>query len=84
MPHAPDLFVRELQTEESGHLYARECTANTWYAIGATRWHQSDADGARCGFHECFGAIRPSPRPSDPLAEVAVRDCDAEAMKIEC
>ena len=28
-------FERELSVEGSGHLYARECCANTWYAIGA-------------------------------------------------
>ncbi len=27
--------MRELSFESSGHLYARECCANTWYAIGA-------------------------------------------------
>src|SRR5688500_8330468 len=30
-------FDRELANEAIGHLYSRECCANTWYAIGA--WH---------------------------------------------
>jgi DNA-binding winged helix-turn-helix (wHTH) protein len=30
-------FDRELANEPTGHLYSRECCANTWYAIGA--WH---------------------------------------------
>ena len=32
---ALDQFERELQSEHAGQLYARECAANTWYAIGA-------------------------------------------------
>ena len=28
-------FDRELANEPIGHLYSRECCANTWYAIGA-------------------------------------------------
>ena len=32
---ARDAFERELSFEDSGHLYARECCANTWYAIAA-------------------------------------------------
>jgi hypothetical protein len=34
-PGAREAFERELAAEGSGHLYARECAANTWYAIGA-------------------------------------------------
>jgi len=32
---ALEAFERELAFEESGHLYGRECCANTWYSIGA-------------------------------------------------
>ena len=38
-------FERELAAEPSGHLYARECCANTWYAIGALRLRQRREDG---------------------------------------
>ena len=34
-PAAMADFEQELNNESSGHLYARECCANTWYAIGA-------------------------------------------------
>ena len=34
-------FDRELANESIGHLYSRECCANTWYAIGA--WHMRHA-----------------------------------------
>ena len=30
-------FERELAGEGAGHMYSRECCANTWYAIGALR-----------------------------------------------
>ena len=42
-------FERELSFEHAGQLYARECAANTWYAIGALRLRQgrmADADAA--------------------------------------
>ena len=35
-------FERELAFEDAGQLYARECAANTWYAIGALRLRQHD------------------------------------------
>jgi tetratricopeptide (TPR) repeat protein len=41
-----DELQRELLFETNGHLYARECAANTWYAIGALhlrRGHRPDA-----------------------------------------
>ena len=34
---------------DSGQLYARECCANTWYAIGALRLHRGDGAGAGNG-----------------------------------
>jgi DNA-binding winged helix-turn-helix (wHTH) protein len=48
-PRARAEFDRELSFEQAGHLYARECAANTWYAIGALhlrRNRQADAIGA--------------------------------------
>jgi DNA-binding winged helix-turn-helix (wHTH) protein len=50
---ALELFECELRQEHSGHLYARECAANTWYAIGATRWRLGDVKGADGAFREC-------------------------------
>jgi hypothetical protein len=43
-------FDRELAAEAGGHLYARECCANVWYAIGAMRWRAGD----RAAAHEAF------------------------------
>lgn len=33
-------FERELDLEQKGHLYARECCANAWYAMGVQRLRQ--------------------------------------------
>jgi DNA-binding winged helix-turn-helix (wHTH) protein len=43
-------FDRELRSEPAGHLYARECCANVWYAIGALRIRQ----GQRAAACEAF------------------------------
>jgi DNA-binding winged helix-turn-helix (wHTH) protein/Tfp pilus assembly protein PilF len=41
-------FEKELENESGGHLYARECCANTWYAIGAVHMrHGRTADAHR-------------------------------------
>jgi tetratricopeptide (TPR) repeat protein len=55
---ARESLDRELSYEASGHLYARECCANTWYAIGALHArHQQRTEGD----DECRNA-RDSPR----------------------
>jgi DNA-binding winged helix-turn-helix (wHTH) protein len=43
-------FDRELSFEESGQLYARECCANTWYAIGAIAFRAGRRDDAAAAF----------------------------------
>jgi DNA-binding winged helix-turn-helix (wHTH) protein len=48
---ALEQFERELAFEGSGHLYARECCANTWYAIGSMTLRQGRLSDAR----EAFG-----------------------------
>jgi len=45
-------FERELTFETSGHLYTRECSANTWLAIGAVRLFEGRPDEALGAFHE--------------------------------
>lgn len=50
-------FERELAAESSGHLYARECCANVWYAIGAMRWRQGHRDAARVAFVEALQRV---------------------------
>ena len=57
----------ELAGENSGQLYARECCANTWYAIGALRLHRGDRAGAETAFAETRARV-----PLHPLAAVAL------------
>jgi tetratricopeptide (TPR) repeat protein len=49
---ALDAFERELSLKTGSHLYARECGANTWYAIGALRLRQQRRADAAAAF-EC-------------------------------
>jgi DNA-binding winged helix-turn-helix (wHTH) protein/cytochrome c-type biogenesis protein CcmH/NrfG len=51
-------FERELSFEASGHLYARECCANTWYAIGALRLRQTRLADARLAFQQALERVR--------------------------
>jgi tetratricopeptide (TPR) repeat protein len=77
-------FDRELALESSGHLYARECCANTWYAIGALHLRRDDRDRARAAFHQALNrvaqhrlaqlglrALAGSPNDSFPVAGTA-------------
>jgi len=50
-------FERELAAEAGGHLYARECCANVWYAIGAMRWRDGDRDGANDAFAQALQRV---------------------------
>lgn len=61
------LFQRELANEGSGQLYARECCANTWYAIGGVRLHEHDLPAARAAFAETLTRI-----PVHPAAQAVV------------
>jgi DNA-binding winged helix-turn-helix (wHTH) protein len=47
-------FERELAGEKSGHLYARECCANTCYAIGALRLRQQKKVEAQQAFAQAL------------------------------
>jgi len=66
-PRALEWFEGELRQEHGGHLYSRECAANTWYAIAATRRRKGDLDGAQAGFHECLRRV-----PTHPFARAAL------------
>ena len=58
-------FQRELASEHGGHLYARECSANTWYAIGALRLRQGLAGDARAAFQHALNRV-----PQHPMARI--------------
>jgi len=59
-------FERELASEQSGQLYARECCANAWYAVGAVRLRQGDREGALAAFDEAIARV-----PLHPTAHAA-------------
>lgn len=60
-------FERELALENTGHVYARECCANTWYACGALRLRQGLRDEAAAAFHEALRRV-----PSHAMAAVGL------------
>ncbi len=60
-------FDRELSQEGSGHLYARECCAQTWYAIGALEWRRGRNDQARAAFDEVLRRL-----PLHPMARLGL------------
>ncbi len=60
-------FERELSFETSGHLYARECCANTWYAIGALRLRQGRLSDAGDAFRRTVERVA-----MHPMARVAI------------
>lgn len=66
---AMDAFQRELDCEHNGHLYANEVASNTWYAIGAARYHAGDHDGANAAFRECLSRVAKHPMARAALGE---------------
>jgi hypothetical protein len=56
-------FMRELSLECEGHIYARECAAHTWHALGAVRLGSGDAAGALEAFEAALARV-----PAHPLA----------------
>ncbi len=69
-------FRRELELERRGHLYARECCANTWYALGALALLLGDRDAARAAFLEAIDRV---PRHPQAHAGLAILDGLASA-----
>jgi DNA-binding winged helix-turn-helix (wHTH) protein/predicted TPR repeat methyltransferase len=71
-------FERELAFEASGHLYARECCANAWYAIGALRLRHGDARLAVAAFGEALARV---PVHAGALAALAIVGDDRAATE---
>jgi DNA-binding winged helix-turn-helix (wHTH) protein len=69
-------FACELALEPLGHLYARECCANTWYAIGVTHLRRGDTAAARNAFDQAIARV-----PRHPMAHVALRLLAADAHR---
>jgi DNA-binding winged helix-turn-helix (wHTH) protein/cytochrome c-type biogenesis protein CcmH/NrfG len=73
-------FRRELALEADGHLYARECCANTWYAIGAMRLRQRHDAQAVDAFRETLARVPNHPLAHAGLAMLDDRPAGPEAM----
>lgn len=78
-------FEAELSYAERGQMYSQECTANTWYALGALRLRQRKHREAEAAFHQALaiaprhlvsmaalGQSLPELNASDPRAMEAV------------
>ena len=65
---ALEQFERELSFEGSGHLYARECCANTWYAIGSLRLREGRLADARDAFRRAIERVAIHPMARTGLA----------------
>ena len=71
-------FARELEFERSGHVYARECCANVWYARAAIEHRCGCHDRARAALEQ---AIDRAPR--HPLARAAAGIASEPAADVD-
>jgi DNA-binding winged helix-turn-helix (wHTH) protein/Flp pilus assembly protein TadD len=69
-------FHRELALENSGHLYARECCANTHYALGALHLRTGQPAQAAAAFREAIRLV-----PMHPLAHAGLRACEGAGIE---
>jgi DNA-binding winged helix-turn-helix (wHTH) protein len=60
---AAEAFQRELSFNTSGHLYQRECQANTWYALGALSLRRGAREEAIDAFEQALRSV-PGHRPA--------------------
>jgi DNA-binding winged helix-turn-helix (wHTH) protein/Tfp pilus assembly protein PilF len=67
-------FERELSLERGGHLYARECCAHAWYAIGTLQLRTGRPDAAKRAFRQAIGRIERHPLAHVGLAATQRRD----------
>jgi tetratricopeptide (TPR) repeat protein len=58
LDEAVDALTRELSGIDKGQMYARECVANTWYALGAIHLRRRQRDAAEDAF---ANALRVAP-----------------------
>jgi hypothetical protein len=71
---ARESLERELSFEVSGHLYARECCANTWYAIGAMHTRLGQRNEAAAAFRQALARVK-----KHPLAKVGLAIVGSDA-----
>ena len=73
----------ELSFESAGQLYARECAANTWYAIGALRLRQGRSADARAAFARAIERVATHPMARAGLVAAGALDPDAATGQID-
>jgi DNA-binding winged helix-turn-helix (wHTH) protein len=66
-------FEQELSSEHAGHLYSREISANSWYAIGALKLRQRRAAEAGVAFEHVVERVATHPMARAGLAAVNAR-----------
>lgn len=71
--------AEELALEARNHLYAHECCAHAWYAIGTCHARRGETAAARAAFGECIARI-PSHAPAS--AARAMLDGDGPLREI--
>jgi DNA-binding winged helix-turn-helix (wHTH) protein len=69
-----DDFERELASEHAGQLYARECAANTWYAIGALHLRRGRREEAGAAFTRAIVRVAAHPMANVALAAAGATD----------
>ena len=67
VPGALDELMREIASEGDGHVYARECAANAWYACGALHLREGRREAAASAFQEALTRV-----PGHALAAVGL------------
>jgi DNA-binding winged helix-turn-helix (wHTH) protein len=68
-------FERECALEESRHLYARECAAHAWYAIGAVHLRRGEMKPAATAFQHALDRIA-----LHPMAHLGLALADGRSL----
>jgi DNA-binding winged helix-turn-helix (wHTH) protein len=76
---ARDAFARELEFEASGHIYARECCANVWYALAGIARHRGEEQQAAVALQETLRRIDRHPLANAAMGVWAGGDADVDA-----
>ncbi len=83
MARALEEFELELSFEHAGHLYARECAANTWYAIGALRLRQGRLADANAAFERAIERVATHPMATVGLMAAGSRRVSTPATSAD-
>jgi hypothetical protein len=68
-------FERECALEESRHLYARECAAHAWYAMGAVHLRRGEMKPAATAFQHALDRIA-----LHPMAHLGLALADGRSL----